>query len=174
MMFHHMMKLFNSTFITTMFLCISACSDAGTGSQDIPSDWIQVDAGTEFSLMAPSGTEFHQGQGIDSFVGSIRSQKFELTFDYGLYSNPLNTNDGSHSNREKTQILVDGRTAKLVYNSTADTLNEHPWFIGMHVPEIAQTVIGSTKLTITCFPDHKDDYELIKKIFSSIKFKNSQ
>jgi hypothetical protein len=50
--------------------------------------WHRVSAGP-FSILAPSGWEFHQLQGIDSFVGEFVGDKVVLSFDFGEYSNPL-------------------------------------------------------------------------------------
>jgi hypothetical protein len=54
-----------------------------------PISWRKVDAGA-FSIFAPLGWEFHQLQGIDSFVGEFVGDGVVLTFDFGQYSNPFN------------------------------------------------------------------------------------
>lgn len=53
-----------------------------------PSDWHRVDA-SAFSLFAPAGWEFHQLQGVDSYVGEFVGDGVVLKFDFGRYSNPL-------------------------------------------------------------------------------------
>lgn len=53
-----------------------------------PTSWHKVDAGP-FSIVAPSGWEFHQLEGVDSFVGEFVGDGITLTFDFGGYSNPL-------------------------------------------------------------------------------------
>ena len=50
--------------------------------------WRKVDAGP-FSILAPSGWEFHQLAGVDSYVGEFVGDGLTLTFDFGGYSNPL-------------------------------------------------------------------------------------
>jgi hypothetical protein len=55
---------------------------------DGTSDWHKVDAGP-FSILDPSGWEFHQLQGVDSYVGEFVGDGAVLTFDFGEYSNPL-------------------------------------------------------------------------------------
>jgi hypothetical protein len=47
--------------------------------------WQKLDAGP-FSILAPAGWEFHQLQGIDSFVGEFAGDGVVLTFDFGRYS----------------------------------------------------------------------------------------
>jgi hypothetical protein len=53
-----------------------------------PASWHKVDAGP-FSILTPSGWEFHQLQGVDSYVGEFVGDGMVLRFDFGGYSNPL-------------------------------------------------------------------------------------
>jgi hypothetical protein len=53
-----------------------------------PTGWHKVDAGP-FSILAPSGWEFHQLAGVDSFVGQFVGDGLTLRFDFGGYSNHL-------------------------------------------------------------------------------------
>ena len=61
-----------------------------TGQETLtpPTGWRKVDAGP-FSILAPSGWEFHQLAGVDSYVGEFVGDGLTLTFDFGGYSNPL-------------------------------------------------------------------------------------
>jgi len=58
------------------------------GPVSSPADWRRVDAGP-FSILAPSGWEFHQLEGIDSYVGEFVGDSVILKFDFGRYSCPL-------------------------------------------------------------------------------------
>jgi hypothetical protein len=53
-----------------------------------PASWYKLDAGP-FSILAPSGWEFHQLTGVDSYVGEFVGDGLALTFDFGRYSNSL-------------------------------------------------------------------------------------
>jgi hypothetical protein len=53
-----------------------------------PTSWHRVEAGA-FSLFAPLGWEFHQLQGVDSYVGEFFGDGVVLTFDFGQYSSSL-------------------------------------------------------------------------------------
>jgi hypothetical protein len=53
-----------------------------------PANWHKVDA-VVFSIFAPSGWEFHQLQGIDSYVGEFVGDSVVLKFDFGGYSSSL-------------------------------------------------------------------------------------
>ena len=71
--------------ILALVLVFSQCS---SNSQTAPAAWLKLDAGP-FSIFAPSGWEFHQLEGVDSFVGEFVGDGLTLTFDFGGYSNPL-------------------------------------------------------------------------------------
>jgi len=76
-----------------------------------PADWHKVDAGP-FSILAPSGWEFHQLEGVDSYVGEFVGGGVVLTFDFGGYSNPLK------EERKPAYVVIHksigGRRAKIV------------------------------------------------------------
>lgn len=79
--------------------------------------WTSVDAGP-FSLMLPPGWVYEPGQGIDSFVGTIRGDGVEMYFDYGIYSNDLPAQgDPAHNVTFET---IGGFTAKIVTPAAAD------------------------------------------------------
>lgn len=86
----------------------------GQGSRNAgntPGSWHKLDAGP-FSILAPSGWEFHQLTGVDSYVGEFVGEGIVLTFDFGRYSNPLK--------EEKKPVydvihkFIGGRGAKIV------------------------------------------------------------
>lgn len=57
--------------------------------------WHKVDPGP-VSILAPSGWEFHQLQGVDSYVGEFVGDSIVLRFDFGGYSNPLKKRRNQH------------------------------------------------------------------------------
>jgi len=85
-------------------------SISGYLSIALPS-WHKVDAGP-FSILAPSGWEFHQLEGVDSYVGEFVGDGVVLTFDFGGYSNPLK------EEKKPTYVVIhksiDGHAAKIV------------------------------------------------------------
>lgn len=79
-------------------------------------DWSKLDAGP-FSISAPTGWEFHQLQGVDSYVGEFVGDGMALTFDFGRYS------DGYLKKAKKpefaiTRELIGGFSAKIVSPET--------------------------------------------------------
>jgi len=85
-------------FISIPALLCSTSSDGASAKSTVQvnnaqqpaeeSGWHKVDAGP-FSILAPSGWEFHQLKGVDSFVGEFVGDGITLRFDFGGYSNPL-------------------------------------------------------------------------------------
>jgi hypothetical protein len=76
--------------LTTLLAIVLSSANPGRvfGQSAAPTDWHKVDAGP-FSILAPAGWEFHQLEGVDSFVGEFVGDGVTLKFDFGRYSYPL-------------------------------------------------------------------------------------
>ncbi len=136
---------------------------------DIPADWERVAADTVFSLSAPAGTTYTPGQGIDSMIGSFDAASFQLNFDYGAYSDPLthlHDNDG-YQTRE---VEVDGRTAIIVSAYAPAYSDQQPYVIGIHFPNLGQSVVGTQRLTVYTMLETPDDFAMIEQIYGTIQF----
>lgn len=74
----------------TVLLSVVASVSGGAESntQMTVPNWQRLDAGP-FSILAPSRWEFHQLEGVDSFVGEFVGDDVTLRFDFGAYSNSL-------------------------------------------------------------------------------------
>jgi hypothetical protein len=120
--------------------------------------WHKVDAGP-FSILAPSGWEFHQLQGVDSYVGEFVGDGVVLTFDFGRYSNTLK--------KEKkpayvvTHKSIGGRRAKIVSPKTPGRGITGVYFRNVG-DAVALTLFGHD-LTST-------QQELALKIFETLRF----
>lgn len=107
-------KPFISHFMTNALAAASltlGCSSPRTFGQIPEKGWGTLDAGA-FALSAPQGWEFHEEQGIDSYVGKFAGDGIKLHFDYGRYSNPLN--DATAPKYTISDEKVGGRKAKIV------------------------------------------------------------
>ena len=56
-----------------------------------PAGWKRIQVGNAFSFDAPIDTQPIRLQGIDSTVGGYKTDRFNLMFDYGPYSNSLSS-----------------------------------------------------------------------------------
>ena len=157
-------------FASALFLIMSNSVTTESLASGAPTDWIKVSAGHAFDFMAPAGTEFHSSEGMDSFTGRIEAPDFELSFDYGSYSDPLNhiSDDAKY---ETHNVLIHGKAATIVTAYAPRFSADHPYFIGIHFPKIKTTAMGKTKLTVFGLLETPEYYTVIDKIFRTIQFK---
>ncbi len=156
--------------LAAMLLSLMASqSSAGGASAEVPADWVRVSADSVFSLFAPAGTAYQPGEGIDSIIGTFDAADFQLQSDYGAYSDSLITLS-EVDQYQAWDVEVDGKSAKIVTAYAPLYSTERPYFIGIHFPELGETVIGKTRLTIYALLASPDDYALIEKIYVTIQF----
>jgi hypothetical protein len=123
-----------------------------------PANWQKVDAGP-FSILAPSGWEFHQLQGVDSYVGEFVGDGVVLTFDFGRYSNTLK------KEKKPAYIVIyksiGGRRAKIVSPRTPGHGITGVYF--RNVGDAAALTLFGHDLTSA-------QQELVLKIFETLRF----
>jgi hypothetical protein len=152
-----------------ILMAMSACTVA-ENSSTTPDEWEIVEVGDIFSLAAPPGTLYHEGSGADSIVGTIAVQDLKLSFDYGVYSDPLNKDD-FYKNYELEETQIDGIAARIV---TAYNTGNNSHLIGVHFPNIKESLLGSVKLTIYSSLESEENYDMVEKIFRTIKLKEKK
>lgn len=82
-------SILGATLTGLLAMALSSASPGRVLRQSVaPANWHEVDAGP-FFILAPSGWQFHQLEGVDSFVGEFVGDGVTLTFDFGRYSSPL-------------------------------------------------------------------------------------
>lgn len=121
-------------------------------------NWHKVDAGP-FSILAPSGWEFHQLQGFDSYVGEFVGDGIVLKFDFGRYSNSLK------EEKKPTYVVIHksigGRRAKIV----------SPRIPGHGITGAYFRNVGdSNALTLFGHDLTSTQQELVLKIFETLRF----
>lgn len=106
--------------LTSLFpLFICACSSGppvtnGAGQAIVvPSGWVEVASNCNFSFRAPKDLVRNDVKGIDSCVGSHKSESLTFSYDYGRYSNSL-SGYNAKPNFSESNVLIDGTPAKLV------------------------------------------------------------
>ena len=75
-------------YTVTALICLALVSSNAQVNEQVTTNWFKLDAGP-FSILAPSGWEFHQSQGVDSYVGEFVGDGVSLRFDFGRYSSEL-------------------------------------------------------------------------------------
>ena len=135
-----------------------ASGEGNVGTFPAPATWHKVDAGP-FAISAPPGWEFHQLQGVDSFVGEFVGDNIVLRFDFGGYSSPLK--------REKKPAYVvihksiGGRRAKVVSPRTPGH-----GITGVYIRDVGD----SNALTLFGQDLTSSQQELALKIFETLRF----
>lgn len=117
-------------------LLLAAPGAANAGGD--PPETHSIDIDGRVQMEAPVDVKVAPKQGIDSLVGDIAGDDFVCSYDLGAYSNRLNDIEGASESR----LQIDGFDARLIEAT--------PAFIGLHMPEIGRSVIGATRLTISC------------------------
>jgi hypothetical protein len=144
--------------LATESLSAVGCSSASNKTTAPTSGWLKIEAGA-FSINAPPRWEFHQRQGIDSFVGEFAGDGVVLRFDFGRYSNPL---DEAH---EPTYMVehesIGGHRAKIVSPRVPGRGTT-----GIYFPEITD----GNKLCLYGQNLTEAQQELALKIFETIRF----
>ena len=96
-----------------VFILLTVCASTQSAQPSAVGveGWHKLDAGP-FSISAPSGWEFHQLTGVDSYVGEFVGDGVTLAFDFGRYSTELR-----HAKKPAyiiTKKSIDGHSAKVV------------------------------------------------------------
>ena len=113
-----------------------------------------------FSILSPAGWEFHQLQGVDSYLGEFVGDGVVLTFDFGRYSSGYFKNDKppTHSMAKKH---IAGHTAKVVSPRTPGHGTTSAYF-----PRVA----GKDSLCIWGKDLTATQQELVLRMFDTIRF----
>jgi hypothetical protein len=136
----------------------------------IPANWIAITAGKAFSLRAPPGTRFRPEQGIDSFVSGFDGPGFTMTFDYGVYSNPLEDLKADPQFTTE-QAGIDGRLALIVEGPGHNQFGCKQWLVALHTMRTSAGMFDREN-TLTMGACVKDAAAApqIKAIFRTIRF----
>ena len=154
-------------------LALTVLTDLAVAQPAPPPDWIEVAAGNVLTLRAPLGTTFLQGHGANSFVGTFSGPGFALHMDYGAYSDPLT--DSVRYGAYQTQVTrIDGKAAMIVFGARAAASSDRPYFIGLHVPDVAPSAIGPLRLTMTTTLKVRNGEAVLRRIFETIRFRPSR
>jgi hypothetical protein len=135
---------------------IASCEGA---APVISACWHKLDSGP-FSILAPAGWEFHQLQGIDSFVGEFTGDGAVLTFDIGRYSSGYFKKDKAPAYLIAKKH-IGSHVAKVVSHRTP-----RHGTTGAYFPKVA----GRNSLCIWGKKLSAAQQELVLKMFETIRF----
>ena len=133
--------------------------------------WKSVEAGGSFSFHLPSTMREQKVQGIDSYVGQYRNNNLQVSFDYGMYSAPMDkySNEAEYKEIKKK---IGGLDAVVIFFRQTTPASKHRYFAGVHFSHVGgDRNTGITRLTLHADFDRESDWETVQTIFESIRFK---
>lgn len=145
---------------------LAACAVAAT-----PSDWQERDLGG-FALRTPANMQLRAG-GTDSQAGTLTSDHLRIDYDFGLYSDPLAQREDTFDYQSEP-VTVDGLPARQVQFRLPDAAGQSRSCIGVHVPQVRQSGMGSIRLTVLACTDKPDQLKNVPAMFMSIRFNDSE
>ena len=89
-----------------------------------------------------------------------------VSFDYGIYSDPLDAYSIEHEYEEITEV-ISGREVKIVNFRPASFASEYKYFAGVRFPAVKE---DGSKLTMVLEFNNEKDHETASTIFQSIYF----
>ncbi len=152
--------------IVSALPAVWGCSSTVDEPDTTPSDeWQPVDSSCKFFFQAPVTLKRTSFGGIDSCVGEYGGPGMSLSYDYGGYSDPLESYSDNADYKEEMTV-IDGFQAKVISLRFTDG-RELPHFIAVHFPNVAE---NSTKLTMVIDCAGATEMETGRKIIDSITF----
>ena len=146
-------------------LALSGCQPPPSTSIGPPAGWIAVKA-SQFVFYVPPDMKQIPAQAEDSEEALYQGNSISLSYDYGPWSDPLKHTEKPQFKGQAERI--DGRLARIV--SFSNPGSGHPFdnAIAVHFSDT-----GKPKMKLTLFATCKTtkDYETVKTIFRTIKFK---
>jgi len=152
----------------------AACSRPQVPVMDVPAGWIELRAHNDFTLYAPPGTIFHDGQGAGSFVGRFDGANFFMTFDYGgqPISSIAELDDQNH------HIEHFGVGGQLVQLAIDPSQGQQDCAQGKEVATVSMRGTGRNQtgqpnlLTILACMDNSSQTGTVRSIVRTIRFLN--
>jgi hypothetical protein len=163
------MKLKTPALIGLMVSALSGlwgCSSTADGpATPAPAEWQQVDSACDFFFKAPPEMKRQDVSGIDSCVGEYLGAGMDLSYDYGGYSDPLDSYSDNAEYAEES-ATIDGFEAKVI---SLKLLNgsELPYVAAAHFADIGKNGI---KLTMWINCKGPAEVEMGRQILDSISF----
>ena len=131
-----------------------------------PAQWKKVDA-KQFSFFIPPDMKLVPTRGIDSYVESYRGTTIDLNFDYGPYSDSLNSYKDWSCSVTKT-LKLDGKEARQVsFANPSASGYRFDQVIAIHFHDLGD---GGNTLTLWATCRTKEHYSAVEQIFSTLRF----
>lgn len=132
----------------------------------IPEGWKLVEVNDLFLLHLPPELAPAEAHAVDSTVGQFESENCSLYYDYGLFSNPLDSYKQRSSYEEK-RTEIGGHSAKIVTATDRGGDPRLPYVAAVHFDGL----MNKQKLTVHIRCASAADRDRSIHILTSIRFK---
>lgn len=131
-------------------------------------EWRIWDLGA-FQIRAPSSLH-HTAGGIDSKAGVLSTDGLHISYDFGLYSDPL-TRRGDMLDYQSVAGSADGLAGRFVRFRQAGTAQQPDRIChGVHVPHVRMSGVGALSLTVLACAFSAESLKDTEAIIASIRF----
>lgn len=100
-----------------------------------------------FTVCVPPGWTLVRPRAVDSAAGRFSSGALSVSYDFGLYADPLQLPDGASAKHEDTGT-VDGKPARQVRYTLTTAGKPTMHYAGVHLSNLGATSMGPLKLTM--------------------------
>lgn len=104
-----------------------------------------------FEFYLPANMRKIPVRGVDSYIGEYQNELIKLSFDYGMYSGPLD----EHS---PISVKINGQKAKLA----SYTDSESRFIMAIYFPKCDPK--GKSKLAMSCICKTEKEYDVVKNL----------
>lgn len=125
------LKIISKIVLILITLSYTNCSDDNDLDLDLDLEFTNlktIEIG-DYKLEFPSQFQLIEGLGIDSYVGKVVGSGIELTFDFGVFTNP-------HQNLPENRFEVINETFGSVERQIVIGLNPREDFTGIHIRDL--------------------------------------
>ena len=129
--------------------------------------WVCHTIGPGITCQIPEDMKPVSTTPIDSMVSQFQSPGLRISFDYGWYSDSLNSHRGAAEYTERT-VKISGRTARIVWMRGED--GEMPYVAAVSFRNVSGSGKTSNHLTGWATSATPAGQELAVKVFRTIRF----
>jgi hypothetical protein len=134
-------------------------------------DW-QEAGGNAFTMRLPPGLQRERVQGIDSEVGEWADAERRVAYDYGWYSDKLETPPAGAHELTRCEVTLAGRPVRIVrYRSSEGKQVVDAHWPALSAPDVPREPGPTTTLTIHTEGERPRDAEVLLAIIHSVRFR---
>jgi hypothetical protein len=155
------MNKIKTLLLYTFLFSVMSCN-TNNESQPVNSSVITIG---NYRFTFPKGFELTEGQGIDSYIGTVNGSGISLFFDYGMYTSPA-------VNLDPNEYLVIEDEINGHFRQIVKPVNPELNYTSIHlykISDVAGSVFGYKSLTLSTNNLTLTQQEMIINVFTSVE-----